>query len=948
MPARVHALLVARPDGRTPAAHHLRRTVAALAAQTRPIDFLTIVLCGPEPGVVDVAKESQATLVVEAPASTSFADAVKLAIPSKDADAVWVLAQDTTPDPDALARLVGRLELSPSVAFAAPKLVRSDDRAEIVSLGTTMTRYGRAVGIADDELDQGQHDGREDALGADVRGILVRADAWSRLGRLDRGLRGADEGLDLGVRARLGGARVSLAPSAVVSVSGDGVAGLPVPVTAAHRRRRAFASRTAQLHRRLVYAQAWAVPLHWLSILPLALARTVAHLFRKQPGRIMPEWAAAVVALIQVLAVARARRGIRQTKAAPWSQIAPLRMTATQLRSRLGDAPVEPTARVRSELRFFAGGGAWLVLAALVLSVIAFTPLLAWSVIGGGGMQPLRGTVGLLWTDAAYGLRAFGLETVGPADPFAIIVAVIGSAWPLEPSRALIVLWLFALPLAALGGWFAATRVTERSSLRLVGGTVWALAPTFLIALTQGRPAAVIAHLLLPWLFYAGSVAHRSWSGAGGASLLLAAVIACAPSLAPALTVIWVAMLVVIVATRAGRGSARLVWLVVPSAVMAAPLVWHAIRSGNVWALLADPGVTWAGPQVAADAVGRGLLAAGIPTADVAGWATILPPETTWWVPLLIAPLALLALIAPLTQRWASGVALLVVAAVGIATAFAAVGVSLAFDESLAVPLWPGPGLSLAWLGVLGGALVTLDAGLAPKVRAARGIAVAVVSLGVLVLAVPSLTAVARDTAEISGGPASTLPAYVAALGAGDGNVGTFVLTPQNEGGVSARVVWGGSETLGAQSTIVATRTTATPQDDEVARLAAGLVGDSADDVVATLAADGVSFVLLEQAAEPVSGAARSFGLTAEAAIDQRDGLEPVGETARGILWRINGEVSARAAAAPSAQHMSGLISAAQIGVTLIALLLAVPTSTSRLEARRIPRVVGPHWEEGR
>ena len=43
MPARVHAILVVRPDGRTPAAFHLRRTLAAVAAQTRPVDALTIV-----------------------------------------------------------------------------------------------------------------------------------------------------------------------------------------------------------------------------------------------------------------------------------------------------------------------------------------------------------------------------------------------------------------------------------------------------------------------------------------------------------------------------------------------------------------------------------------------------------------------------------------------------------------------------------------------------------------------------------------------------------------------------------------------------------------------------------------------------------------------------------------------------------------------------------------
>ena len=46
MPARVHALLVVRPDGQASADIHLRRTLNALRAQTRPVDALTIVLCG--------------------------------------------------------------------------------------------------------------------------------------------------------------------------------------------------------------------------------------------------------------------------------------------------------------------------------------------------------------------------------------------------------------------------------------------------------------------------------------------------------------------------------------------------------------------------------------------------------------------------------------------------------------------------------------------------------------------------------------------------------------------------------------------------------------------------------------------------------------------------------------------------------------------------------------
>ncbi|MET0781722.1 MAG: glycosyltransferase, partial [Microbacterium sp.] len=851
MPARVHAILVVRPEGRTPAAHHLRRTLASLGDQTRRVDALTIVMCGDDEGVAAVAAASGAESVITAPASTGFAAATAMATLRVAGDAVWILAQDTAPEPDALARLVGALELGPSVAFVAPKLVRWDDRTEIVSLGVSMTVFGRTVGLADTELDQGQHDAREDVLGADIRGVLARTDAWRELGGIDRALLGADEGLDLGVRARLTGARVLLAPTALVAVSGDGVAGLPSPVNGARRRHRAFASRTAQLHRRLAYAAPPAVPFLWLAILPTALWRTVLQIVRKQPGLVLPEWGAAAVAMVRLASVARARSRIRSTRTASWTQLAPLRVSQRELREQLDDDADAATPTIRGDLRFFTGGGAWLVLGALVVSIAAFPALAAWPVLGGGGLQPLAANAAQLWAAAAYGLRASGLETIGPADPFAAVLAMVGSLWPLEPSRALVILWILALPLSALGGWFAATRVTDRSLLRFAGGVMWALAPTLLAALTQGRPSAVIAHLLLPWLFYAGSVARRSWVAAGAASLLFAAVLGCAPSLAPALSVLWIAAIVLTVVLRRGRGVARLIWVVVPGVLLAAPLVWRQLRIGNAWGLLADPGLIWAGPQAGADAAGRALLAAGIPTPDLVGWVGFLPGVPTWWVPLLAAPVALLALMAPLTQRWAAGIALLVVAALGMATAFAAVGISVAFAQSLAVPIWPGTGLSLAWLGALGGALAALDIGLAPRLAAVRTLAAVTVMLALVVLAMPALTAMARGTALLTNGPASTLPAYVSAAGREDPDVGTIVITPQNEGGVSSRVVWGGSETLDGQATIISTRSTETAADAEVATLTANLVTSAADDVVGELAAEGVSFVLLAPAAQP-------------------------------------------------------------------------------------------------
>jgi hypothetical protein len=698
-----------------------------------------------------------------------------------------------------------------------------------------------------------------------------------------------------------------------------------------------------------VYAPLFAVPLHWLAILPLALWRSIGDLVRKEPGLIGPEWAAAALSLVRIPSLVRARRRLSKGRRGSWAQLAALRIPWTRLRESLDDEPEEtPGGYRRSELRFFTGGGAWLVLGALVVSVAAFPALLAWPVLGGGALQPLSSTVAQLWANAAYGQRALGANIIGPADPFSGLLALIGSLSPWEPSRVLVVLWVLALPLAALGGWIAATRVTERSGLRLMGGVVWALAPTLLVALTQGRPAAVIAHLLLPWLFYVGSVAHRSWAGAGAASLLMAAVLAVAPSLAPAIAILWAAAIVLAVVLRAGFGVARLIWTVIPSLALALPLVWHGFAGRDLWGLVADPGVAWAGPQVAPDASGRALLAAGIPTPDLVGWTTLLPQGPTWWVPLLSAPIALLALMAPLTQRWAAGIAMLVITALGLATSFAAVGVWVSFSQSVPVPIWPGTGLSLAWLGALGGALVFLDAGLAPRLRAARVLAALAVCAAVVALAVPSLTAMARGTALVSNGPASTLPAYVAAEGHDSPDVGTLVLTPQNEGGISSEIVWGASETIDGQATIISTATRTTPQDVEIAELTADLVTSSSGDVVAKLAAAGIRFVLLAPAPAPESDAARTMRLAASTSLNQRDTLDAVGDTAKGVLWRVTTDVKDRPAAPADVYAIARLIAIVQWAVLGIALLLAIPTAASRRAARRTPRVVGPHWREGR
>lgn len=933
MPARVHAIVVARPGESARA--HLLHTLDALRAQSVRPAAVTIVVTGSAEALrrgdgLDGFVEG----IIEGRGGMSFAEAIALAQPRVSAEsAVWLLAQDTAPAPGALGHLTGALERSPSALIAAPKLVSLKDDREIVSLGISMSRYGRTVELAADELDQGQHDGIEDVLSADIRGMLIRSEARRHL-QPDPALGDADEGLDLGVRARLGGGRVVLVPQARVGVAPDGPAALPRRDVA-----RAWAVRRAQLHRRLSYAPAPAVPLHWLSLLPLALWRSITHLVGKRPAEVGPEWGAALAAMVRLPSVARSRAAIRSFRHASWSSIAPLRVSREQLRQRLDDGHGSEGGAV-SELNFFSGGAAWAVIAAFVVGLTAFTSLLAWPVLGGGGLLPLRDTLSALWADAAWGSRGLGLDLVGPADPFSAVLAVLGSLWPGAPSTALLLVWLLALPLAVLGGWFAATRVTDRAGLRVLGGVVWALAPTFLTALVQGRPSAVLLHLLLPWVFHSAVVAHRSWGAAGAASLLTAAALACAPSLAPAFGLLWLIALVFALSAGRIRGAIRLVWVLIPSAVMFAPLVYWQVRHGDAWALLADPAVIRPSTSVTADASGRAILATGFPSDDVAGWTWFAGPEVAAWIPLLLAPLALLALVAALSPRWRAGISLLVVAVCGFATAYLAVGVVVSFAEGVGVAIWPGTGLSLAWIGLLGGALVAADTVL--SLGWARTTASLVTGLAVAACAVPALSAVHLGQSALRDGPESTLPAFVAAQSTAEVERGTLVLTPLNDGSLSTRLVWGSSDTLGAQTTMISTGSVA---EDDLAVDAVDLLSARDFDAAATLAADGVSFVLLAQV-DGEGDRARTMRGAATTAIDQRAGFVKAGETERGTLWRIEGAIAERPALTDAQQATARAVVAGQLLVILAALLLSIPTRASRRAARSRSRVVGRAPEE--
>ena len=944
MQARVTAIIVARNG-----ASHLERTLEALRQQTRQPDTVVAVDCGSSDATSDLLAAFGPTHFISADSSLSFGAAINAAVrvlgePTGDHELLWLLAQDSAPEPGALQNLVGELEIAPSVAVAGPKIMEWVADDYIHDFGESMTPYGSTVTLVESELDQEQHDGMSDVLAVSAGGMLVRHTVWNRLGGFDPALPVVDDSLDFCVRVRLAGFRVSVVAAARVSSAGDGVAGPDGSSRGRARRRRVRAERAAQLHRRLVYAPAWALPVHWLSLIPLAFLRSIGDLLRKEPGAILGEFSAAFAAAFQGGRVRTARRRLAATRTLGWSAISSLRVSAAEVRRRHAltrEAALTGARGDRPEIRFFSGGGAWTTLAAAAVGIAMLASLIGAQSLTGGGLLPLSATVSGLWSNVGYGWRDIGLGFVGAGDPFAVVLAILGTLSFWSPSFALVLLYLLALPLAAVGAWMAATRLTHRGAIRAIAAALWALSPAFLTAIAAGRPAAIIVHLLLPWLFFAAFAAARSWSASGSAALLFAAIVACAPSLAPALLVGWLLCVLV-----SGRSVMRFIGIPLPALALAIPLIWNQALRGNWLALLADPGVP---VPTASVPVWQFIL--GFPSGDFGGWTHLLPvwgadaSVAGYLVPLLLIPIAVLALLSLLLPGARGAAFALLTALLGLLTAILAGSLSVASVGAQAVGIWPGAGLSLYWLGIVGAVVFT-----ARGLHRAAVAPLAVAAVALAVVALPLAAAIPLGTSAVQEGIGRIQPAFVTAEAAVDPRVGTLQIVAQPDGGILATIVRGTGDTLDVQATVNSTATTLTEEQTELATLAGNLASRSGLDATADLAKFGIQFVLLRPAASTPASWGENAGVSQAAAdttartitsLDGNAALAPVGDTVFGQLWRsdaptegaANGTIPADAGGAFGL--ITGIIALVVIGATI---LLSVPTGAGREAVRQAHR----------
>jgi GT2 family glycosyltransferase len=197
----------------------LRETFRGLAKQTRPIDDVVVVDTGSTDGSSDWARSrlgEDAVLAVRG----QFGRAVMAALRdprTAGMEWVWLLHDDSAPEPDALERLLAEAASRPSAAILGPKLLSWTNPNRLQEVGWSIDRTGRAVSpVDDDEIDQGQHDQVRETFFVSSAGMMIRRNALLQVGGFDERMPAFRDDLDLCWRIQLHGGRVLVVPGARV------------------------------------------------------------------------------------------------------------------------------------------------------------------------------------------------------------------------------------------------------------------------------------------------------------------------------------------------------------------------------------------------------------------------------------------------------------------------------------------------------------------------------------------------------------------------------------------------------------------------------------------------------------------------------------------------------------------------------------------------------------
>jgi GT2 family glycosyltransferase len=727
--ARLFVRAVVVTDGRSP---HLEQVLKAVADQTFTPDAVHVAIVG-DGSVAAPAGLPVRTLTVRESASFGDAvDAVLAAYPSHDAEYIWFLHDDSAPMPDVLERLAATARKRSRAAIVGAAQVRWRDTSRLISLGSTVSRSGaRRVDLVDDnDINQGQYDWRDDVLAVSIAGALVRREVWTELGGFDATYGGFGDSADFCRRAWRAGHDVVVVPAAHVRHVQMNLRG--TRDASAHGAAASYVGRrTGEWYHALVWGSLLAVPFLVLWAFGSSVARALLRIAQNQPRMAWAElgvpWR--LLARLPRLPVSRFRarrratvpaRAIRALLATNGAVIHNLRTRYLRAYDRWRIA-VTPSAVERAELAAAGIRRRWMLGVVVVTSAGLSTALfgswvpdiLAGRMLSGRALGVTDVGWHELWQRAWTGFSEVGYGAPSLDGAFALTMVPLAVV-PGGLRTGLGLVLALGVVCAAVAAWFAAGAATRAVSVRAIAALAYAAWPPFLVAISQGRVGAVIAHIVLPFVALGLARAlgrHRgealakgdeytarrfaSPSAAAAASLALALAVAAAPALlVPSL------LALALVAALAGRRWLRVALVAVPALMVAGPGLVAAARADSVSDAV---GILWRemGPSTASSVASPISTMLTLDTSPGGG---------AWYanqgiVAAIAITVCLGALLALLSGRAAVAVRIgWVVASLGLATAFIAQRVVVSWPDgagSSAVNGFAGPGLSLALLGAL-------------------------------------------------------------------------------------------------------------------------------------------------------------------------------------------------------------------------------------------------------
>ncbi|MDP3894748.1 glycosyltransferase family 2 protein [Nocardioides sp.] len=940
--ATVAALLVSH-DG----ARWLPAVLDGLAAQDHRPDRVVAVDTGSRDHSVDLLSSALGPGAVQtASGSTSYPAAVRQGVEQAgDCEWIWLLHDDSNPDPGALAALLAAAEDHPDADVLGPKLREWPSLRRLLELGVTISGTGRReTGLERGEYDQGQHDDVRRVLAVNTAGMLVRRSLLDRLGGFDDQLPVFGNDLDFGWRAAASGHTTLIVPQAVVFHAEAAHRGVRrTHLTGRHTH---YAERRAALFVLLANCRRGTLPFLWLRLLLGTFARVTGLLVTRRVGPALDELAALVSLYTHPREILRGRRERQELHTgdpavvrgllAPWwvpyrhgldlvsDLAAALTNQAQDVAERRRSARVaaEGGARaVRVEedtlaedsgivVRFVTNPVALAVALFLVLAAVGARDVLG--SVAGGALSPPPASVADWWRLHLEAWHPLGTGTTLPAPAYLLPFGLAGTLLLGSADAVVTALMYLAVPLALWGSWrflrVVGHLLDPRGAPRWVlawGAGTYALVPVVSGAWGAGHFGTVAVAALLPWLAHAAlgfadPVADRRWRAAWRTGVLLALGAAFTP-------MAWFGLLLLgLVVLGAGAAVSR--------RTMTDRTVWGPplLAVGLVPVLLAP----WWIPLLLRGA-GAGLVleAGGLPMPRVDGVGLLLgrlvDAGAPWWLGLVLLVLALAALV-PRSTRVPVLVCWLValVATIGAAT-LGRVTVSLPATDTRA----SSSIFVLLVQGALVVAVVVAAQGVSGRVprpgRPPSRFLVLPLALAAAVLPALGLgwfVATAGDRPEPDD---AGIPAYMTqnALLA-DAN-GVLVLRGSVDDGLTWSVHRGDGVTLGEDEILALS-----PEDTALSEDLRMITSQPSPDLVADLAGRGIEYVLLPA---PADGRVASV-------LDATGGLlQASAENRQTRAWQVETEPPADAVSGPGSWLRVALL-LLQGGALLVALVLCGPT----------------------